>query len=506
MKFLKLSKGEIMRYFLVSLLLLILLCPSAAQDETPFPVVQAEDVFAEGVTVLERLSVIDFDWENRLVYYFNPETSLWTSYAYPDEVVRFNRYKERGDGSFLLQRGNDDNGRLTSYADEWLFDPKTGSISRDNLYCGRIADLPNEGEWFLHRLDTGQYVLCDSATGEHIALPDNLQAEISCGSFPDASIQSPNREWVVFYTCGDDPMKVYSMNTQTGNILFLGEIYIVQFPYSRWINDETILMDVPLSLTSSSLLSGEYSIANPSIANSLLNIGVDRDIDVSRNHIIWDEQFISDDYDIHNTIHLLNTDTYEESIVYEQFCEYEEESECWHGGAVAISPSLRYIAYGNSSFGAGEFGVSGFMIWDTVTKEAVYELESSQTIKNIHWIDDDRFVMSYGANFYDEETVISLMDIRHNPPLETILEANSPYSNLSFVPNNLAILLTDTSYADRIYNFSTEEESFIFQQEINGYIIWDVMENETLAIATAWIDDRPSRWRIRLDAISEEES
>ena len=479
--------------------LLYLFSVAQAQDND---IPSADDIFVDGVTVLARLPVLQFDRENREVDYFDPDTLTWNSYPYPDEVERFNRYEERSDGTYLLQRGNDDNGRLTSYDNDWIFDPLTGAYSRDDMTCGRMTALSGAGEWVIHQLETGVYVLCDTETGEQISLSNDLQANLQCGNRPDTYTESPDREWVVFHDCANrSPLVIYTMNTQTGIIHYSGEISINYLPYWLWLNDDLLLLDAPFNIDGTF---SDYSLMRPSQENSLINVGTNLDIDLNRSYIAWDEVLVTDNYEVQNTVYVINTETYEQTILYDQFCENSQD--CLKGGFVAISPSQRYVAYGSSYLQASEFGRNSFIIFDAETQESLYEQENFPGIYDLHWITESKLLINSDTHYEDGvvTSTISILDISTNPPSEIILDPESIHQYLRILPDNESIILQN----DRIYHFPTEQEFDIFQPHIRGYLTWERSDENFNLIATTRCMEIPcnTRWRIQIDAISEANS
>lgn len=477
--------------------LLCLFSVAQAQDSS---IVSADDIFADGVTVLERLSVIEFDRFNQHLYYFDPDTLVWSDFPYPDEASRgFSRYEERSNGQYLLRRGNDDNGRLTSYDNDWLFDPLTGAFSRDDMTCGRITALSGAGEWVIHQLETGVYVLCDTEIGEQISLPDDLQANLQCGNRPDTSTESPDREWVVFHDCANhSPLVIYTMNTQTGVIHYSGEISINFLPYWLWLNDDLLLLDAPLNIDGTF---SDYSLMRPSQENSLINVGrTNLDIDLNRSYLAWDEVVRTDDGGCQNTIYAMNTQAYRQNVIYEQ--SHDDNSDCLKGGFVALSPSQRYIAYGSSYLQASEFGRNSFIIFDTQAQETLYAQEGFPYINDLHWIDDSKLLINSDTHYENGigTSTVSILDISTTPPSEIILEPESIHQYLRILQNNETIILQN----DRIYHFPTGQEFDIFQPHIGGYLTWVWSGDDFNLIATTRCFETPcnTRWHISIDAIS----
>jgi hypothetical protein len=495
-----------MRYFIPILLLLLLFSPAAAQEESPFPVLNAEEIFAEGVTVLERLPVIEFDSENHLLYYFNPEAMEWSSYPYPNEVVRFNRFEERNDGTYILQRGNDDNGRLTSYEDEWLFNPQTEIINRENLHCGRIAALPNEGEWFIHQLESGIYILCDSETGQQITLSDSIQSELDCGNYPESSHQSPNREWLIFFDC-NEPLGIYSANTITNEIHYLGEINETYFPYFYWLTNEVVRITVYYDRAMPPLVN--VFLANAAQGQSLLYIEYNPDIDIDRPFIAWHEQSRTNENSFQNKIYLLNIASYEQETIYEETCEIAHQENCFMGGQVAISPSLRYLAIAPTNQPFGEpLGNERFFVVDRETNEIIYNFSHEEfwRISDMHWLDDSRLV------FVDEaemRTHIMLLDLSNQAQIHG-LASESFNIGLRLSPNDNAIILQHEENSD-VLHFGTMQTFMVLLPNINGYFYWDNFSDNLTLIAKV---NPPCQqfpcfggaWRIRIDALAEEQS
>jgi hypothetical protein len=146
------------------LIFLLLLSPSAAQEETPFPILRAEDIFAEGVTILERLPVLEMDRQSQQIKYYNPDTDEWELYDFPRNVV-LTSSEERSDGTYLVFEAGEASTHNYYTGDEhvWILDPLTGTIEQPEPICNLVHALPNEGHWYFTKIGDN-YHLCNNET------------------------------------------------------------------------------------------------------------------------------------------------------------------------------------------------------------------------------------------------------------------------------------------------------------------------------------------------------
>jgi hypothetical protein len=248
-----------MNRLLCAILLLLLIAPTAAQDAAPFPVLDEAAIFAAGVTVIERLPIINFDNEALKLHYFDPETMVWEIYNYPNEEIHFSVYGLRSDGTYLIA-SND-----MRYAFEqpinqvWLLNLETGLISKPSEQCGVAQALPNEGIWILIREHTPQLTpyLCHTETGERRELHFDALYNVSnvppfCfynGPYPAVPRHSPNSDWIIFYTCSatavlDYRYPVFSYEIATDTMRYLGQtdVEVDEIYIDYWLDDTTFVM------------------------------------------------------------------------------------------------------------------------------------------------------------------------------------------------------------------------------------------------------------------------
>lgn len=74
--------------FIIMVLIGLLTLQTAAQEFPELPIFDADEIFLEGITVLEQFPVLVAVDPNRELNYFDPSTKIWQTVAYPDEVDR----------------------------------------------------------------------------------------------------------------------------------------------------------------------------------------------------------------------------------------------------------------------------------------------------------------------------------------------------------------------------------------------------------------------------------
>src|SRR5688500_14383844 len=116
-----------MNRLICAILFLLMIAPIAAQDAAPYPVLDEAAIFADGVTVIERLPDIRVNNETRELYYLAPDATEWETYSYPDAIQEDLEYRwEFGSRVFVFSEGFS-YGLNTTVAD-WLFTPPLGLI------------------------------------------------------------------------------------------------------------------------------------------------------------------------------------------------------------------------------------------------------------------------------------------------------------------------------------------------------------------------------------------
>jgi hypothetical protein len=242
------------------LLLLLLTSPIAAQDdESPFPVLDEAAIFADGVTVIERLPVLNFDNETQQIYYFDAEDMEWEIYSYPDEQTYFSVHGLRSDGTYLIAKDDMRYAWEQPIEQVWLLNVETGIISKPPEQCGVTQALSNEGLWILAREETPQLTpyLCHTETGERRELHFESLYDVTdvppfClynGPYPAVPRHSPDWAWIVFYTCNansvlDYRYPVFSYEIATDIMRYLGrtEVAVDEIYIDYWLDNTTFVM------------------------------------------------------------------------------------------------------------------------------------------------------------------------------------------------------------------------------------------------------------------------
>lgn len=204
--------------WLFVLLTFLILTPATAQDETPLPILHAEDIFAEGVTVLERLPVLNYDNEARELYYFDPEKMVWETIPYPrsfDAIDFVTNYDE--ENLYRIQLTDDERTR----SDEHLFlDVETGEFYEAILLCENTFIPYDILEW--NYVSDG---VCHYPSNETLRLPTEINAindafapynpvpeQNHCILSQAYPSQSPNGEYLLLPVCLETEHYIYRYN------------------------------------------------------------------------------------------------------------------------------------------------------------------------------------------------------------------------------------------------------------------------------------------------------
>ncbi len=208
--------------------LCFLIAPFCAQAQTGYPpVLSPADILTSVVHVVATLPVLNGDDNARLLYFLD-ETG-WKTYPYPNDLEKIMDSAPRADGTFLLaSEGFIDSGPVKDSGDLWLFDPKSGDISRAPLACGLLKNLAGDGQWvFFRENDSAPFRLCFTETGKlGPILPEKLQPVLCGNVFRGLAHRmadlSPDRKWVVFPDCTFPNFSLYAYEVATGKVTYLG--------------------------------------------------------------------------------------------------------------------------------------------------------------------------------------------------------------------------------------------------------------------------------------------
>jgi len=175
----------------VALLLpFLILSVVAAQEDTPLPVLNPDEIFLDGITILEHLPVLTYDNSTREIDYFDPEVQQWETIPYPEEVDQFFAIADTptAEGTFYVLTYPPYLPYHTDLDSIWVFDPAQNAITHPEnptTACGvhpidtHVVGFELE-EWII---DETQQALCNLISGETIPLPDELAD--TPASYPD---------------------------------------------------------------------------------------------------------------------------------------------------------------------------------------------------------------------------------------------------------------------------------------------------------------------------------
>jgi hypothetical protein len=243
----------------VLLLILLVLAPVTAQDEPPLPVLNAEDIFAEGVQkYVETLPILSINNDERIAYYFDPAKHSWEQYPFPDEVEIFGRWIDRrSDNTFLVYVTDNVYSWFRTYFvgnnAVWAFNSEIGFYQPESV-CGLITSLPNEGKWRFTQIE-GKYHLCNTETGQlssYISYPYSLDFnDCILDYFYDLKISiSPSNRWIIFPTCYERTsgisiayvFSIFAYDIEQDRFYSLGLTDYSSYLRFKWVDDNTALI------------------------------------------------------------------------------------------------------------------------------------------------------------------------------------------------------------------------------------------------------------------------
>jgi hypothetical protein len=223
-----------MNRLICAILLLLMIAPSAAQDAAPFPVLDEAAIFADGVTVIERLPIINLDYTTHEIHSYHPANNEWRSYPFP-ENVEFLISQRQGDGTYLLATYSDDTAWLPYIADKqtWIFSPENGTFNAVESVCNLARALPPDtGAWYFTKIDN-EYHLCHNGTGQlspsfHFPRFNESNDCLIGRAIGNHAIDSSGT-WLIFHSScyNGDPYRIqaifiFAYNIQTNEIFQLG--------------------------------------------------------------------------------------------------------------------------------------------------------------------------------------------------------------------------------------------------------------------------------------------
>jgi hypothetical protein len=459
-----------MRYFLPILLLLLLLSPAAAQEDSPFPVLDAEDVFAEGVTVLERLPILHFDNALRKLYYFNPQTEQWEIFDYPQEIQELEDYQ-----AYTLF---DRDGYLLDGEIFLWFDPETGLYHNPPRICGLPGGLTVEG-WNLYLFsNTRQMYLCNSETEERIEIPqtvnENLDSIYSGFSYCTGCFLNISPDGHFAYLPAGNSVEVFDLLAKN----YLYEIVLGEdgyFGFVEWLNNHEVIFSNGEALV-------QLDMSNPE-SGEVLN-AEEMNLFVSYSHIIYVL------HDESGYISLQKWDAPNARLIplIENLCLLISSCESLSLNEIS---NENYIVLDNS-----ENGLS-YLI-DLEIETLLYTIENADEY-TVSWMRDNENILSWRndrtsyflfINPDKSTTVYSYVGVvRELPDAAIIVRRSNDYFVVEILSASEYPLMSIPSHLSTSFLFTVRDE--------NGLFIPVFDATSRLALA---------RWRIRIDALSEEES
>lgn len=240
-----------MRIYLAIFCLLFFLTALSAQNEAPLQMPNPADYLAPGIRY-EVLPFLRTDDESRQLFYYDPGTLSWDSYAYP-EGVRTMGELLLADGTYLLVQNDPD------MENAWIFHPQ-GTITAAEPLCG-YWKVPEENGFWRRGIMDGGLRLCHSGTGQ---VSDIIALEIS----PDDACHGViklSEELLAFYQCVGATRTLLSYNLRTHSLLRLGSFEGSVFPMI--IDEENLLLITNFDF-SQSYNNLEYYRVQASLENS----------------------------------------------------------------------------------------------------------------------------------------------------------------------------------------------------------------------------------------------
>lgn len=488
------------------LIIIGLLClfsvAQAQEDEVPSPILNADDVFGEHITVLERLAPIYYDEQD--IHYYDVDTETWISYPIPVNIAEIQYIEQRSNGEILVSSEMpisyyDSSQRILLADRTWIFNPVDGTFQTPQTTCGGyVQDLPAEGDWIVSNFfDDGFYHLCHTETGEiSLSLPDELQTiEATYCRFPQNSNlhSSPSLSYVVIVQCqlGSSEYHIHTYDIAGRQFTQIGSIVIDNAvdAYQRII---------PLNETEFVVVMGDLQFelykADATQSNSLRQIAFmsgsfPRFYPDPPRYIFFD---FNDGY-----LYLTNLETEETTPLFNY--QIDNEGHIPRDIRVhSLSPDGRYLAYGyyaNWTFHS--------YIVDLETGNNIYYQGGYQSYELYHvlWTSSTTVIVYMaglsGTDYYD----VFRVDIGDTVETEQVTTIDSLYPNATYEresPDNrfIPIIRTNTEY--QLYDVEADNiiEVLSLPDGIEEFQVhW--IDNDKLLVQVGI-----NKWRIQFDAIS----
>jgi hypothetical protein len=489
------------------LLLLLLTSPIAAQDDTaPLPVLDEAVIFADGVTVIERLPVLNFDNEARELYYYDVDSEQWQTHDYPSDLPTIRSIEHRSDGTSLIY--TEDSYTFNSDVNPeyvWLFEPVAEQFSRPDSQCGRVKAEFGHGQWVLMREEQAdRFYFCHTETGATTSILSSEIGELCEHSMNDALFStlysnSPDREWVVFtdcnqtYTPSDFGYRIYAYHPQTETYRVLGDTaQFESIEFTRWLDDTTLIIHGDTLGTQHDRY---FYLADVTQDNSLTLVAEQY---VTHPQYFTDpSRFIWFGWDTQN-VYEYNLETRQSRQLASVGCE-SIFSFC-----VAIpNPDYTLLAIEDSVW---QSDLPGHInIYTLPDGELVYSREYggasgfSENDREVVWVDNNRFF----ASGY-------LIDVRDGTELTQFGYLNPDWLS----PNESHYVVRDNStvnndlYIVNLSDFSEITIATINDENYDFRATWlSTMElNVAVSFSTSNRTDLVAEWHIRIDALDEDNS
>ncbi len=477
------------------------------------PILDADVIFMDNITVLAELPVLDTFNNDGTIRYFDPEKRQWQIYDYPEGATAINYSEQRSDGTYLLFDYLREGELLLYWIDRtWVFDPGAGTITRPNEQCGVAQDLPDEGRWVYFQADDDLVYLCYAETGElSPSLPEEIQGIIPIPCRREIPTLSPNAKTIIFSDCnpkGDKFLYVYNTVTRDftnypnpiSNSNWLGHIWINQNTVLS-VN-ETISEEYNMYLTNVQLSEQPKQIAHQYSIRPHINV---EDV---QPYIIWTEVT-----DLGHHIIKENLLADNSTILFTKDCEgyvdYSPYSYCSESQFELNPYNNNYLALRSGGFGINE----GITIIDIESQNILYQAYT-ETYSPFVWLDETAFIYDDRESSDQEQQEFMKVTISEDSFVETpllgaytlnleLLPSEQITPKLS--PNGHYILSYEqlTNQATRLYIYDVVEQTrySITQSlvELGFSIYGDWNDDSTLDIKIHEGGNIVSRWTISIE-------
>lgn len=471
-----------------------------------YPSIEIEAILGNDFKIVQRLPMVLWDNESKIVSYYDPQTDQWEDIAYPDGIDAFYFKESYTSESYLLYSFPvyqfDTDFEKAEYAG--LFQPVLGEINPAPIRCGVIQDLPEHSRWIhLNSDDLSAVHFCHTNTGEVTKDITQLKSEnLDCYNYryytnKNDLIEIKETNHILGITC--DGLQVFVYSLDSGDFLVVGEIerqYFGDYSYvdlgesnillwmSRWKDGINIPVSAPLYLL------------NLESEDSLTFLGLNADFSEETNSYYWSEL---DNTDIN--VYEFNLDK-QQTVLWDTFKCFDIDY-CF-AGRVALSPSMKYIAIVNIRTNLEEYfyNSNGIVIFDTHTKDAVTQYDDY--VSDFIWITDYQYAavselatrsMSYISDLLDTSAYLIIEYEQHN-----VAQNLSSELNYSFLRDETTVNLYDNiNHQAYPLILSSNPQSNINDVIVESYISVNWADKNQIVIS-AYLDNvNFASWLVELD-------